>query len=158
MARRFFNSTDVFGKTLKMNNGQDYVTDGVFEDLPENVSFNFTWLAPFTVFENKKEWLVNWGANGLITYVETQPNADIAAINKKLHNYLDSKSIDLIAKFEIYNMSRWRLYDSFENGKEIQGRIKYVNLLSLIAWIILIIACINFMNLSTARPNSVQKK
>ena len=51
----------------------------------------------------------------------------------------------------IYPMNRWRMYDSFDNGKEIPGRIKYVNLFSLIAWIILIIACINFMNLSTAR-------
>jgi ABC-type antimicrobial peptide transport system permease subunit len=77
--------------------------------------------------------------------------ANIAAINKKLFNYLDTKSSGLNAKFSIYPMNRWRLYDSFKDGKEIPGRIKYVNLFSLIAWIILLIACINFMNLSTAR-------
>jgi predicted permease len=151
MADKFFNSTDVLGKTLKLDNGDDYVIGGVFKDLPENVSFNFTWLAPFKVFENKNDWLTRWGNNGIVTYVQTEPNANISGINKQLFNYLDTKGDGMIAKFEIYNMGRWRLYDSFENGKEIPGRIKYVNLFSLIAWIILIIACINFMNLATAR-------
>ena len=84
--------------------------------------------------------------------MEAQPNADIPAINKKLYSYIDSKQKGSIAKMSIYPMNRWRMYDNFDtNGKENSGRIKYVNLFSLIAWIILIIACINFMNLSTAR-------
>ena len=87
----------------------------------------------------------------MITYVETQPDANIQAINKKLYNYIDTKQKGSIAKMSIYPMNRWRMYDNFDDGKEIPGRIKYVNLFSLIAWIILIIACINFMNLSTAR-------
>ena len=151
MANKFFNSTDILGKTIKLDNAQDFLIGGVFKDLPENVSFNFNWLAPFKVFENKNEWLTRWGNNGIVTYVQTEPHADISAINKKLYNYLDTKGEGLNAKFEIYNMGRWRLYDRFENGKEVPGRIKYVNLFSLIAWIILIIACINFMNLATAR-------
>ena len=151
MADKFFNSTDVLGKTLKLDNNHDYVIGGVFKDLPENVSFAFTWLAPFKIFESKNDWLARWGNNGVVTYVQTDPNANISTINKKLYNYLDTKAEGLNAKFEIYNMGRWRLYDSFENGKELPGRIKYVNLFSLIAWIILIIACINFMNLATAR-------
>lgn len=151
MANKFFNSTDVLGKTLKVDNKQEYVISGVVKDLPENVSIKFNWLAPFKIFEEQNQWLNQWGNNGVLTYVETNPNSNINSINKKLYNYLESKQKGLIAKFSIYPMSRWRLYDSFENGKEIPGRIKYVNLFSLIAWIILIIACINFMNLSTAR-------
>lgn len=151
MAEKFFESTDVIGKSLKVDNKQSYVISGVFEDLPENVSFKFDWLAPFKVFEEQNQWLQNWGNNGVITYVATEPNANIAAINKKLHNYLESKGPDFNARFSIYPMTRWRMYDSFDNGKEVPGRIKYVNLFTLIAWIILIIACINFMNLSTAR-------
>ncbi len=72
-------------------------------------------------------------------------------INKKLYGYIQTKIKEANARMSIYPMNRWRMYDSFDNGKEIPGRIKYVNLFSLIAWIILIIACINFMNLSTAR-------
>jgi len=151
MAEKFFGTTDVVGKSLKVNNKQAFIISGVFENLPENVSFEFDWLAPFRVYEDQNQWLQQWGSNGVITYVQTEANANIGAINKKLHNYLDTKSSGLNAKFSIYPMSRWRLYDSFKDGKEIEGRIKYVHLFSLIAWIILLIACINFMNLSTAR-------
>jgi putative ABC transport system permease protein len=151
MAEKFFDTTEALGKTLKVDDKQNYMVTGVIRNLPENVSFQFDWLAPFKIFEDQNSWLQRWGNNGVITYVETQPNADIAAINRKLYNFLETKGDGLNAKFSIYPLNRWRLYDNFVNGKEVQGRIKYVNLFSLIAWIILIIACINFMNLSTAR-------
>jgi putative ABC transport system permease protein len=151
MAEKFFGTTNVVGKTLKVDNKQDYVISGVFKDIPENVSFRFHWLAPFKIFEDQNIWLKVWGNNGVVTYVETMPNADMKAINDKLFNYVENKAKGTNAKMSIYPMKRWRMYDSFENGKEVAGRIKYVNLFSLIAWIILIIACINFMNLSTAR-------
>ncbi|MGN6532660.1 MAG: ABC transporter permease [Ginsengibacter sp.] len=152
MAKKFFQSTDVVGKTLKMNNHHDYVISGVIKDLPENVSFRFDWLAPFQIFLDQNDWLQQWGNNGIVTYVETEPNANIAAINKKLYGYVQTKQKETNAKLSIYPMNRWRMYNSFDpNGKEKEGQLKYVNLFSLIAWIILIIACINFMNLSTAR-------
>lgn len=151
MAEKFFGTTDVMGKTLKVDNMQEYAITGVVKDLPENVSFRFNWLASFKLFENQNDWLQYWGNNGIITYAELEPGADVVAINKKLYNYIDSKAKGSIAKMSVYPMNRWRMYDTFDNGKEIAGRIKYVNLFSLIAWIILIIACINFMNLSTAR-------
>jgi len=152
MANKFFGTADVLGKTLKVNNKEDYVITGVIKDLPKNVSFKFDWLAPFKIYENNNQWLQQWGNNGVITYVETEPNANIDAINNKLHGYIQTKMPEAIAKMSIYPMNRWRLYNNFDtNGKEKEGRIKYVNLFSLIAWIILIIACINFMNLATAR-------
>lgn len=152
MAKRFFSTTDVIGKTLKVNNKQDYIIGGVIEDLPKNVSFKFDWLAPFKIYENDNPWLQQWGNNGVITYVEAEPNANITAINKKLYGYIETKSKDAVAKMSLYPMNRWRLYNSFDtNGKEKEGQLKYVNLFSLIAWIILIIACINFMNLATAQ-------
>ena len=151
MAEKFFGTTEALGKTLKVDDKQNYMVTGVIKNLPENVSFQFDWLAPFKIFEDQNSWLQRWGNNGVITYVETQPNADIAAINRKLYDFLETKGDGLNAKFSIYPLNRWRLYDNFVNGKEVQGRIKFVNLFSLIAWIILIIACINFMNLSTAR-------
>jgi predicted permease len=159
MANKFFNTTNVLGKSFKVNNKEDYLITGVVKDLPENVTLKFEWLAPFKNYENQNNWLSNWGNNGVATFVETEPNANISAINKKLYNYLDTKGKDFNAKFEIYPMSRWRLYDNWHpNGKEKEGRIKYVKLFSLIAWIILIIACINFMNLSTARSEQRAKE
>ena len=158
MARKFFGSVNVMGKTLKVDNKDDYVITGVIRDLPKNVSFQFNWLSPFKIYEDGNKWLNQWGANSLLTYVETQPNVDITAINKKLDGYEQTKQKDLTARMSIYPMSRWRMYDSFENGREVPGRIKYVNLFNLIAWIILIIACINFMNLSTARSEQRAKE
>ncbi|HYK44242.1 MAG TPA: ABC transporter permease, partial [Parafilimonas sp.] len=152
MAKKFFGTIDVLGKSLKVNNTQDYIITGVIRDLPKNVSFKFDWLAPFKIYENDNSWLQHWGSNGVITYVETVPNANVAAINKKLHGYIQTKEPETIARMSIYPMDRWRLYNNFDtNGKEKEGRLKFVNLFSLIAWIILIIACINFMNLATAR-------
>jgi putative ABC transport system permease protein len=151
MAKKFFGTIDVAGKTLLRNNSDNYKITGVFRDLPNNVSFKFNWLAPFKIHEDANTWLQEWGNNGIITYAEVLPNANVEEINKKLDGYVQTKSEGAIAKMSVYPMTRWRMYDTYDNGKEIPGRIKYINLFSLIAWIILIIACINFMNLSTAR-------
>ena len=151
MAHKFFGNDNAIGKSLRVDNNTSSIVTGVIKDLPESVSFQFDWLAPFRIFENQNNWLQSWGNNGVLTYVELQPGADTKAINRKLYNYVQSKAEDAEAKMSIYPMSRWRLYDSWKDGKEVPGRIKYVNLFSLIAWIILLIACINFMNLSTAR-------
>ncbi|HZW64811.1 MAG TPA: ABC transporter permease, partial [Hanamia sp.] len=151
MAHKFFGNDNAIGKSLRIDNNASSVVTGVIKDLPESVSFQFEWLAPFKIFENQNNWLQSWGNNGVLTYVELQPGADTKAINRKLYNYVQSKARDAEAKMSIYPMSRWRLYDSWKDGKEVPGRIRYVHLFSLIAWIILLIACINFMNLSTAR-------
>lgn len=151
MADKFFGSTDIIGKTLKVNNQQDFVVTGVIKDLPENVSFKFDWLAPFKIFEDKNTWLQQWGNNGIITYVELDPSANVAAVNKQLWSYIQTKEPKANSKLAVFPMNKWRLYNTFVNGVQEGGRIKYVRLFSTIAWIILIIACINFMNLATAR-------
>jgi putative ABC transport system permease protein len=158
MANKFFGTGNVVGKTIKVDNKEDYIIAGVFRDLPKNVSFNFEWLMPFKIYEDQNKWLQTWGSNGVRTYVEIQPSANIAAINKKLYGYVQTKQNGLSARMSIYPMNRWRMYDSFDNGKEIPGRIEYVRLFIVIAWIILVIACINFMNLSTARSEQRAKE
>ena len=151
MAKQFFGSTNVIGKSIKINNQKNYIVSGVIKDLPTNVSFQFDWLSPFQIYLNDNPWLQQLGSNGIVTYAETEPHVNVDNINKKLYNYLQTKDTSINARMSIYPMSRWRLYDSYEDGKEVPGRVKYVTLFSLIAWIILIIACINFMNLATAR-------
>lgn len=151
MANKFFGSTNVAGKTLKIDNDKNYIVTAVIKDLPQNISFRFDWLSPFRIYLNNNDWLKELGNNGIVTYAETEPDVNVDNINKKLYNYLKTKDTSLNARMSIYPMSRWRLYDSYEDGKEIPGRVKYVNLFTIIAWIILIIACINFMNLATAR-------
>lgn len=149
--KTFGTINDILGKTLKLDNDQEYVVSGVIENLPTNISINFEWLSPFEVFKGENFWLQYWASNGITTYVELDSNANLDSLNKQLYDYIGSKQEGATSKIGLYPMTRWALYDTFENGKEIPGMIKYVKLFSLIAWIILIIACINFMNLSTAR-------
>jgi predicted permease len=159
MAKRFYGTTDIIGKTLKVDNKQDYVVSGVFKDLPENVSLKFNWLISFKIYEEQNKWLTQWGSNGLITYVETEPNANVVAINKPLYGFVQTKAPQTNAKMMLYPFNKIRLYNSFDhNGNEKDGLIKNVRLFSLIAWIILIIACINFMNLATARSEKRAKE
>lgn len=151
MANNFFGKESAIGKELRTEKNELFKVTGVIKDLPENTSFDFQWLAPFKNFENENEWLSRWGNNGIITYVETTPGVNIKNMNSKMREFLKSKESGLQSKLFVYPMTRWHLYDQFDNGHEAEGSIKYVRLFSIIAWIILIIACINFMNLSTAR-------
>jgi predicted permease len=152
MATAFFGADDPMGKTLRMNNADQYTITGVFDDLPENTSFRFKWLGNYLAFFQQNQWLQQWGTNGIMTFVELKPSADPVAINKLLTNYVQTKSPGAAMKGFIFPMSEWRLYSSFKNGKQdpSNGRIKYVSIFMIIAWIILLIACINFMNLATA--------
>lgn len=152
-ARRFFgDDKNVVGRRVKVDNQQEYVVSGVLKDLPENATLQFDWVAPFAIyFQQRKEALSDWLSNSPHTYVELEPNADPAAINKKLYSFIQQKEPAAINHLFLFNMNDWRLYGKFENGKQVGGRITYVRMFSLIAWIILFIACINFMNLATAR-------
>lgn len=152
MARSFFGNEDPLGKTLKMDNADPYTVTAVIKDLPANTSFRFHWLGSYQAFYQKNQWLQNWGSNALMTFVELKPSANAAAIDKTLTNYVQSKAPGAIIKPFLFPMSQWRLYSSFNNGKQdpSNGRIQYVRIFTLIAWVILLIACINFMNLATA--------
>ncbi len=152
-AKKFFgNEKNIVGRTVRVDNKQDYVIGGVVKDIPINSSLNFEWLAPFKVWYDRSEWAHHWGNNCLSTYVELKPGVQPATIDKQLYNFIQQRESGSIARPFLFSMNNWRLYDDFDNGKLTGGgRIEYVHLFSVIAWIILFIACINFMNLSTAR-------
>jgi len=152
-AKKFFgNEKNVLGKTVRIDNKQDYIITGVLKDLPENASLKFEWVAPFKTIYDQSPWLHLWGNNTLTTYVELKPGVDPATVNKQLYNFIQQREPKANARPFLWNMSQWHLYDEFENGKATGGgQIQYVHLFAVIAWIILLIACINFMNLATAR-------
>jgi predicted permease len=152
MAKKFFgDDNNIIGKALKVDNKEDYLVTGVIKDLPENSTFQFGWLAPFQVYWDRNTWLLQWGNNGIQTFVELDKKADPAVINKRLDGYIKSKDTSAIARPFLFAMNDWRLKSKFEEGKQVGGRIQYVRMFSIIAWIILLIGCINFMNLATAR-------
>jgi ABC-type antimicrobial peptide transport system permease subunit len=140
------------GRTVKIDNKKNYVVTGVVKDLPSNSSLQFEWVAPFQIFYDNNDYVHKWGNNSITTYVELQPATNPATVDKQLYDFVHQKEPASIVHPLLFAMNNWRLYDSFENGKLTGGgRIEYLRLFSVIAWIILLIACINFMNLATAR-------
>jgi predicted permease len=152
MAKKFFPSAkEALGKSIKVNNKEEYVITGVMKDLPDNSTLKFDWLSPFKIFFDQNSWLTNWGSNGIQTFVELEKQAQLTEVNKKLNGFIKSKDSTAIARPFLLAMKDWRLRNNFEEGKQVGGRIQYVRMFMIIAWIVLLIACINFMNLATAR-------
>ena len=164
MSKKFFGSNNPIAKTIKMNIKGAYSVDGlytvtgVFKDLPANCYYHFQWLSPYTTWEDANTWLKPWDNNLTETIVELAPTANPAAINKKLANYLSTKVSGSTNPCFLFSMNDWHLRANFVNGVQDGGNIKYVKLFSTIAFIILLIACINFMNLSTARSEQRAKE
>jgi putative ABC transport system permease protein len=153
-AKKFFgDQKNVIGKTVRVDNKQDYVITGVIKDIPKNSTVQFEWVAPFQIWWNEnKQWAQNWGSNDLDTYVELKPNVSAASINKILFDFIQKHEPKSNARPFLWTARDWHLRDEFDNGVETGGgQIEYVHLFSIIAWIILLIGCINFMNLATAR-------
>jgi predicted permease len=152
MAQQLFNqSTDVVGKTVRVNNDLEYTVSAVFETLPSNSTMQYDWLSPWEVFAEKNDWLKYWGANGPQTYIQLAPNKNVADMNKAIAGFIHSKEEKITTQLVMLGMNDWHLRNNFVAGKQSGGRIEFVRLFGIIAWIILIIACINFMNLATAR-------
>jgi len=159
MAKTFFGDAGPMGKQLKLNNTDNYTVTGVFKDLPQNSTYQFQWLIPMANIDHKQPWMTIWGANWCRTLIEVGPNANIVAINAKLKRFLASKtSATNTTECFLFGMNDWNLHNQFTDGKMDGGKITYVHTFSFIAWIILLVACINFMNLATARSEQRAKE
>ncbi|HVZ56467.1 MAG TPA: ABC transporter permease [Chitinophagaceae bacterium] len=153
LARKLFGEEEAMGKVIKLDNKENFTVTGILKDLPLNTRFTFEYLVPWSYMRYQGNDDDNWGNNSTQTYVLLKPNASIEAANQKM-KVIKTRYDKDDPKWEmfLYPMSRWRLYSSFTNGHEDGGgRIQYVRLFGIIAVFILLIACINFMNLSTAR-------
>jgi len=158
MSKKFFGDINPIGKALKVNNEQNFIITGVFKDLPKNSTFQFHWLAPMENIAHKQPWMTDWSANWARTYVQLEQSANLKSVNDKLYHYLNTKKKGNTTLCFLFSMNDWNLHDNFVGGKMEGGRIQYVKLFSFIAWIILLIACINFMNLATARSEQRAKE
>jgi putative ABC transport system permease protein len=160
MAGHFFgNNANIIGKTIRYDNKTDYVITGVVKDLPPNVTLQNDWYIPYEVyFQMRFPNLTRWGNNSVNTYVEVVPGANIASINQQLYHFIEKKQATANANAFLFSINDWRLRDRFESGQQVGGKIEYINMFSIIAWILLLIACINFMNLSTARSEKRAKE
>ncbi len=163
VAKALFGNEDPIGKIVKIDNWLPVKVTGVYEDLPNNSSFsNLNFIAPFQLFvkSEKLETRVNWGNSWFRIFVQIADNTDMQTVSAKIK---DSKLKRVLvedddARFKpeifLFPMERWHLYDEFKNGKNAGGRIQYVWLYGIIGVSVLLLACINFMNLSTARSQN----
>lgn len=160
LARKIFGNEDAMGKVIKIDNKDNFTVTGVLKDLPKDTRFNFEYLLPWDYLIKRGEDDSSWDNNSTRTYVMLKKNTSIEAANAVMKGMKIRYSKDEDPKWEmfLYPMSRWRLYSNFTDGKEDGGLIDFVKLFGIIAGFILLIACINFMNLSTARSEKRAKE
>lgn len=153
VARQFFGDARAIGKRLKLDNQQEYQVSAVLRDFPENSTVQLSWLIPMSTYiTNNGVPQNNWKMNATNTYVELAPAASATAVGRQLKDFIAGKTGNTgSAQCLLFSANNWHLRAEFQDGKQTGGEMRYVHLFVIIAWIILLIACINFMNLATAR-------
>jgi len=162
-AKSLFGEDDPMGKIIRIENKDNFTVTGILKDLPNNTRFNFDYLLPWSYKKSHAKGMdFGWNDNSTPTYVMLRPNANYAAAAlkiKDLKQHYSDNAKKMKWELFIYPLKRWRLYSSFTNGVEDnRGRSTFVKLFGIIAGFILLIACINFMNLSTARSEKRAKE
>ncbi len=156
LAMNLFNTTEnVVGKTIEWQHEEQYQITGIFADVPQNSSMQFDFVLSFQIFLEDEGWATRWQTSWPETYVLLKPGADVNLLNKKIADLVKRKTNGEITHRTLFAApySKTYLYGNYENGQQAGGRIDYVRLFSVIAVFILLIACINFMNLSTAKAS-----
>jgi putative ABC transport system permease protein len=159
-AKKMFNDEDAIGKIIRMGNTVNYTVTGILKDLPNNTQFDFfEYLVSYEQRTLEGNIDKDWTDISIPTYVLLKPNASLEKVNAKIKNIIPehTNGTEKTEEF-LYPVSKLWLYSQFENGKVTGGRITMVRTFSIVAIFILLIACINFMNLSTARSEKRAKE
>jgi putative ABC transport system permease protein len=150
VATKYFGDTDPIGQSIHIDNRKDFFVSGVFADVPKNSSLQFDFILPYKDYLNAP-WANDWGAIGDKVFVQLKGNAAAETLDLKLKDFLKTKIADTRDQLGLQPFQEIYLHSNFKNGVQDGGRIEYVRLFSVVAVLILLVACVNFMNLATAQ-------
>ena len=151
LANKYFKGQSPMGKTIRVDGKTDVIVTGVLKEINPSSSLDFEFLMSFDQWLKDNAWAKEWGNNGPRCAVMLAKNADVDKVNAKIKNYIKTKNKNSNIDIFLVNYGESYLYSKWESGKQTGGRIEYVKMFSIVAVFILVIACINFMNLATAR-------
>jgi ABC-type antimicrobial peptide transport system permease subunit len=165
LSKILFDNGDPLDKTLRLNNKVDVKVTGVYEDFPDNssfkdVSFLSTWSLFTSIDDYAKRASTEWDENSFQVFVQLKKGADFSKLSSAIKD-MRMKRADPPAykpEFFVHPMSRWHLHSDFKDGKNVGGLIQLVRIFGMAGIFVLLLACINFMNLSTARSEKRAKE
>jgi putative ABC transport system permease protein len=157
LAMKYFGEKNPVGKTITIENRDQFMVTGILKKLPKNSMFNFEAVIPIVYLKEIGQIYDGWGSNSYFTFVRLKKGADIKAVNKKLTDIVVEHDPEITTKFLLFPLLDIHLHQQF-GFKETKGPIVIVFIFTLIAVFVMLIACINFINLSTARAASRGKE
>jgi putative ABC transport system permease protein len=160
LAKTLFGDEDPMDKVVKRNNQLPLKVTGVIEDVPANATFQFEFVLPWVMFEDSNAWAKNadWGSNFARTVVQLKDPSALARANSIMKNMVERHNDGNKNQLFLYPFSKLHLYSEFVEGKSVGGMIDQIKLFITLAICILLVACVNFMNLSTARSEERAKE
>jgi len=167
VADALFGNTDPLGEIIKIDNSGNLKVAGVYEDIPKNSSlYNLKFIGPWDYYKNSHDWVKkatdNWDESSFQLYVQMADNTDINNVSSKIRDIklknVNTEGVKYKPVILLHPMSKWHLYSEFKNGFNTGGAIQYVRMFTITGIFVLLLACINFMNLSTARSEKRAKE
>jgi putative ABC transport system permease protein len=161
-AKQLFGDKEPFGETITVGesgNNFEFKVTGVLKELPSNTDFHFDYLIPWGFLESIGEKDTYWGNNSVSTYIKLLAGENVDQFNEKVKNVAKKHSQkESTLEIFLYPLTKMRLYSKFENGIPSGGRIEIIRMLGILGICLIVIACINFINLSTARAQRRSKE
>jgi len=153
LAKKLFGNEDPMNKALKLDNDQSLKVEGIIQDRPKNSTIELDYILSWNLYEKENPWAKDspWGNNHCMMFLQLQDDSFFEKVNSQLHGMIKAHDKDANGEPFIHPLSKWHLYEKFENGKNVGGRIDQLRIFFFLAFCILLIACVNFMNLSTAK-------